>query len=169
MTDLDSLPFAPADSAPNLGAAPARRCLHPKAYRGSLIVDGIAIAACGRCGHQFDPDRQRAGRNARLRGKRTERTEMRRAGIHTGNANKADDGQSADGMFSYQAKAFASSRFPSWMTLELDKLRVAHASKVPVLMVAESAGRGVRGRRIAIVEWSDWLDLHGRHEEGTNG
>ena len=123
------------------------------------VVDGATV--CRRCGHVRDEAASRRGRNNRARGKRVERTEMRKAGQHTGNANGADDGMSVDGLFAYQSKALASGRFPSWMTRELDKLRLAHRGRVPVLLVAETAGRGIKGQRIAVVAWADWLDLHG--------
>ena len=153
----DDLPFDAPDSQPNLGAAPARRHRHEWVRYAN---DGSQWAACSRCNAVRNEDAARRGKNNRARGKRVERAEMRKAGQHTGNANGADDGLSDDGMFAYQSKALASARFPSWMTAELDKLRTARASKVPVLMVAETAGQGRKGRRIAVVEWSDWLDLH---------
>jgi len=162
----DDLPFDAPDSQPNLGAAPARRHRHDwvMAFTVTYAADGSETRAdwlaCRKCNAVRNEDAARRGKNNRARGKRVERVEMRKAGQHTGNANGADDGLSDDGMFAYQSKALASARFPSWMTAELDKLRAARASRVPVLMVAETAGQGRKGRRIAVVEWSDWLDLH---------
>lgn len=158
----DDLPFDLPGAAPAmLAPAKPRTCRHPRQYRGSLIVDGQPIAACSRCGHVINPDAARRGRNARYNGKRQERVEMRKAGIHTGNANQADDGLSVDGLFAYQSKALSTARFPGWQAAELDKLRTAHAAKVPVLLMVELPGRGRKPRKLAVVEWSDWLDLHG--------
>lgn len=163
MTSLDDLEFMDAATPPMLAPAPPRKCSHPKADRVMLRVEAEDSWApgCGRCGHLIDPSRVKAGRNARANGKRLERVEMRKAGIHTGNANKADDGLSVDGMFAYQSKAMGTSRFPGWQALELDKLRQAHGTKVPVLVMVELPGRGRKGRKLAVVEWSDWLELHG--------
>lgn len=173
MTSLDDLDLMDA-TTPATPTGAKRRCGHPKSSRRFVIIeDSVTLGRpreeCGRCGHHFDPDRQRAGRNAQQRGKRHERVEMRRAGIHTGNANKADDGLSVDGLFAFQAKSRASATFPGWMALELDKLRGAHGSRTPVLVVIEAAGQGVMGRKLAVVEWSDWLELHGPvREEGQD-
>jgi hypothetical protein len=147
-----------------------RKCRHIRTWRtfeplpADQQVPGQplkGVSVCGQCGHRFDPELQRRGRNARYNGKRKERVEMRRAGVHTGNANKADDGQSVDGMFAYQSKARATAAFPGWQAFELDKLRVAHQGKVPVLVLIELPGRGNKPRKLAVLEWQDWLDLHG--------
>jgi hypothetical protein len=77
---LDDFPFAPPDSQPNLGAAPARRCLHPKVSR-VFVPDAGPIPGqplsgqitCGRCGAVIDPFRARRGRSARRLGGDTER------------------------------------------------------------------------------------------------
>ena len=163
MTDL---PFLTDGAAPAM-LAPAK----PKPHRHDWLRyenDGRTWAACRRCDAVRNETAARRGRNNRARGKRVERVEMRRAGIHTGNANGADDGLSEDGRFAYQAKAMSSARFPSWMTNELDKLRTARQDKAPVLLVAETPGSGRKGRRIAVVDWSTWLDEHGAPtEEGT--
>lgn len=154
MTSVDDYDLWPP---PESVVETPRKCRHPRQNRRQNS-DGSWY--CGACLHPFDPARQRAGRNARYRGKRIERREMRAAGSHTGNANKADDGLSVDGMFAYQAKSRATSLFPGWQALELDKLRVAHQGKVPVLVVIEAPGPGRKPRKLAVVEWQDWLDLH---------
>ena len=168
--DLDEAlgTFAPP-SADAVMEQPSRKCRHPRDRRitGSVIEAGETRRGwqCGSCGHIASASKIRAGRNARKRGKAVELREMRLAGVHTGNANKADDGQSVDGMFAYQSKAYATAKFPGWQALELDKLRVAHQGKVPVLTIVEKPGPGRKPRKLAVVEWQDWLDLHGTRDE----
>lgn len=161
----DGQPSEPDDRVPP-------PCRHPKYKRL-----GVPLALGGGwecsmdlngCGHRVSREKARAGRNARERGKSIERKEMRLAGKHTGNANKADDGQSSDGMFSFQAKSKVTSLFPGWMQLELDKLRTAHPGKVPVLVIIEAPGAGHKPRKLAVIEWSDWLGLHGKGRLGDD-
>lgn len=157
---LDDVAWYPPDAAVDRETTP-RKCRHPKhLWRWESEPTG-SVRFCSGCGHRFDELAARRGRNSRYRGKRLERVAMREAGIHTGNANKADDGQSVDGMFAYQVKSRATSLFPGWQSIELDKLRVAHAGKVPVLTVIEAPGPGRKPRKLAVLEWRDWLDLHG--------
>lgn len=165
MTDLEWLPAT--DTVPVVETP--RKCRHPRDRR-TQWTDGLGHKGwtCA-CGHVADPLRVRMGRNARYNGKRKERVEMRRAGLHTGNANKADDGQSVDGMFTYQSKARATAAFPGWQATELDKLRIADQGKVPVLVVIELPGRGRKPRKLAVLEWQDWLDLHGDPTKGAAG
>ena len=141
LDDLDSMPFdVPDDLQGDIVVREPRPCKHPKSKRYRTTVEGDGsvyfVTRC-ECGHEFDPSKQRRGKLARLRGKAIERKQMRIAGKHTGNANRADDGVSIDGMFAYQVKSRVTSLFPGWQQLELDKLRTAHGGKVPVLVVIE--------------------------------
>ena len=164
MTDLDAMPFGQA--AGEVVVVTPKKCRRHE-WGATFVVDQATgklleqPRRCSRCGSVRDEEAARRGRNNRSRGKAAERREMRLAGVHTGNANKADDGLSVDGMFAFQAKQRATATFPGWQAAELDKLRFAHAGKVPVLVVVEAPGRGRKPRKLAVLEWADWLALHG--------
>lgn len=155
----DDLPFLAGD-APGYPVTP-RRCRRHQWGCVTYTTDDGYRPTCIRCGKVRDEAAAVRGRRARIRGKSIERAEMRRAGRHTGNAGGADDGLSEDGLFAFQSKSRVTARFPSWQADELDKLRAARSGKTPVLVVIEAPGPGRRARKLAILEWSDWLALHG--------
>lgn len=117
---------------------------------------------CASCGKARDEAASKRGRNARLRGNRYELTVAEElGGRKVGHFGGPED--VTVGMFVIQAKRFAPGRFPGWMADELDKLPRTDG-RVPLLVVSEAAGRGRRGRALAIVTLDDWRSLHGRWE-----
>lgn len=155
---MDDLPFTTGPDRPALGATP--RCKHPKDKRRLALVGDLTITECGRCGHAFDPERQRLGRLNRKRGNAKERAAAKRNGtVRTGHAGGKDDYRTE--LFAFQNKAFKTGRFPAWMTDELDALRREWPDREPVLHVEESPGPGRRPRRIYVMDEKSWLALHG--------
>ncbi len=154
----DDLPFGVPLTDANPAAPAPRKCTHPRQYR---TFDPVGdVWRCLRCGHDFDPVRIKRGRAARTRGNRYE---LQVARGHADGVKVGHHGGPADvligDMFVMQTKRFAAGRFPGWMSDELAKLPRT-GGRIPVLVVGESAGRGVKGRALAIVDYADWLDLH---------
>ncbi len=112
-------------------------------------------------GRPVDPARSRRGRTNRNRGNAIEREWCHRMGFRrVGHYGEAADGIADDGMFAGQCKSLATSRFPGWMSDELDKLRAAKPERTPVLGVIEAPGPGRRARRLVVVDEADWIGLH---------
>lgn len=166
MTDLDDLPFGEPSTPPNLGAPPPRRCTRHSWVR-ETFPDGTVVTSCWRCPAIKDEARSRRGRNVRLRGNHQEREWAKRLGFkRTGHYGGVDDAIEENGLFVGQAKSLATARFPGWMTTELEKLRAAKPSHVPVLGILETPGPGHRPRRLVVVDEADWIALHvGRTNE----
>lgn len=132
------------------------RCRHPKHLR--TTYEGTW--KCESCGHIADADRVKAGRRNRARGNAKERASAKRLGTtRTGQYGGKDDYR--EGLFAFQNKSMVTSRFPGWMTLELDGLRLAWPHLEPVLHVEESPGPGKRARRLYVVDETTWLRIHG--------
>lgn len=158
MTDLD-------DAALWAGAAPAlvvpKRCRRHD-WGATYQNDGREWTPCLRCDHVRNDAASRRGRTNRQRGNAIEREwakrlSLRRVGHHGG----PEDATNA--LFVGQAKSLASGRFPGWMTDELAKLPRTEG-RIPILGVLEAPGPGKRGRRIVVIDESDWIALHGGAE-----
>ena len=176
LEDLDGL-FIPATGPTNAGDT-QRKCSHPKRHRLPILVGEAHTARptrswrCLRCGHQPDPDRQRIGRNNRYRGQRKERKNIRdRLQLqHVGGLNRERDGGDRMDPFVAQHKAYARGRFPQWMLTELDHLRRPGLlpSQTPILVVEQAYGSGHKSRAIVVLEFTDWLLLHGPTPEDAD-
>lgn len=152
MTDL---PFGEPLTPANPAAPGPRKC-----RRHVWVLDPVAdITRCARCPAVRDEARSKAGRRARQRGNRYELQVARSAGgVKVGHHGGPED--VLVGMFVVQTKYFAPGRFPGWMADELAKLPRT-LGRVPLLIVGEAAGRGRKGRALAIVDLADWIGLHG--------
>lgn len=172
MTDLDDAldatgGFSGTEPATNAGET-RRKCTHPRKFRFREFVDlagGATISndVCTRCGHRFDPERQRRGRAVGKRGKAHERDGLRRLGItNVGGLNRERDGGDRLDPFVVQWKSYVPKRFPGWMLDEIGKLRQVGLmpSQTPILAVTE-ARQGVKRRGIVVVDLDDWIALHG--------
>jgi hypothetical protein len=134
-----------------------RKCRHPRPYR--MKVDGVDT--CTSCSHVFDPIRQAMGRRNRKRGNSKELASAKRnATVRSGQFGGKDDYR-VKGLFAFQNKSMVTSRFPGWMTNEIDAVRKAWPDLEPVLHVEESPGPGHRPRRLYVVDEKTWLALHG--------
>jgi len=115
--------------------------------------------ACHICGLRFADyeARQRRGRNNRKRGQRIQRERIE--GL--GDRNLAGNNPNLDGigeLFAYEHKSGGAfpQRFWRWLK------DIPHTSaQVPVLIVTDAPGPGHKARSVVVVDWDDWLDLHG--------
>lgn len=140
---------------PNLAAVP-KPCRHRKEWRTG---DGSGGWAC-RCGHAVSGEKVRQGRRTRSRGNAKERAAAKRNGTQrTGHHGGKDDFRA--GLFAFQNKSMVTTRFPGWMTTELDALRLAWPHLEPVLHVEESPGPGRKARRLYVMDETTWFRLHG--------
>lgn len=150
MTELDHFDLFPEPD----DREPAK-CRHPKWVR--TYADGGWTCSCG---HVASAAKVRMGRTNRSRGNAKERASAKRDGtIRTGHHGGKDDYR--QGLFAFQNKSMVTSRFPGWMTNELDALRLAWSNLEPVLHVEESPGIGRRARDLYIVDGKTWRALHG--------
>lgn len=61
-------------------------------------------------------------------------------------------------LFAMQIKTRLS--LPGWLWAAVDQARGDAGGKVPIVVLSE-VRPGVKARRLVVVEWGDWLDLHG--------
>lgn len=101
---LDDLPFAPPDSASNLGApAPRNACPHPRPNRVSLPGGSYE---CGRCRRVITPEIVSRGRRSRSRGNALERWVCALLGIaRRGQYGGPDDGGGEADWITIQVKS----------------------------------------------------------------
>lgn len=99
---------------------------------------------------------------AKNRGKDFERklvTELNQAGYPTRRVGQFGGKTDVliDGKFAIQAKKFAESRYPGWMTQELEDL--AHEAPLiePALIIESAPGRGKKSQRLVVIDWSSFL------------
>jgi len=141
-------------------------CRHPRSQR--LKALGDLPESCGVCGHQFDPARQKAGRNTRSRRLAIQRERIR--GL--GGTNLAGSTPGLDGlgaMFRYESKTAKPGEPPkgkprittfpehAWAIL---RGIPAPVGQTRVLILTEAPGPGRRARSLVMVEYDDWKALH---------
>ena len=106
-------------------------------------------------------ENQRRGKNNRKRGNAMQAWVCREMGwMNVGAAGGPADGigLAGDAMFSAQVKSGA--RFPGWMQAELDRLPRT-GGRIPVLVIVETPGPGRKRRAVAVLDFTDFRDLHG--------
>lgn len=149
MTDLWT-PTTP----PNSGAAPRRKCAHPRAARRSLEDGG---SACSRCGADIPAASMRRGRTSRRRGNDIERAVAAQLGLkRTGQYGGPDDAR-GDWLVA-QVKSGAS--FPERVWRWLQALP-ADAGQTRAVVLTDAPGPGHRRRAVVVVELEEWVALHG--------
>jgi hypothetical protein len=148
----------PDEPAPNVGAAPRRKCLHPRRDRRPLEDGGTA---CGRCGADIDPVRARRGRNSRNRGNAIEREVAAKLGLRRVGQFGGPDDVRGD-LFAAQVKS--GGRFPETFWRWLQAVPV-DAGQTPLLVVTDAPGPGHRRRAVVILDLEHWAQLHGRTTE----
>jgi hypothetical protein len=154
LSDLDfHYPDAPA---PNVGAAPRRKCRHPKQARSFSDA-----TVCLLCGTVIDPARALRGRRSRNRGNAIEREIAAKLGLRrVGQYGGADDVRGE--LFAAQVKS--GGRFPETFYRWLKAVPV-DAGQTPLLVVTDAPGPGHKRRALVIVDLTDWAALHGRETE----
>lgn len=151
----DELPFGEPLTESNPGAAPRRKCGHPRSSR-LVTTEGWS---CERCGHSVPREASRLGRRNRSRGNDVERVigkqlGLRRVGQFGG---PTDLGESRDPfVVSVKSGGYWTERY--WSEL---KRQVAESSQTRLLVVAETPGRGRKRRAVVILDLDDWIGLHG--------
>jgi hypothetical protein len=155
MSDLDELPFGEPLTSANLGAAPARKCSHPRATR-RLFDDG---QMCMRCGKTLDATTARRGRNNRKRGNDVERVISKQLGLkRVGQfGGPTDVGESTD-PFAVQVKSGGYFSEKYWDQL---KRQTVASSQTALLVVTDAPGPGHRRRAMVVLDLDDWRALHG--------
>jgi len=158
VTTLDDLDLFPAAGPPRPGAAPARKCLHPREHRRSN-EDGMPF--CGRCGKDLDPALARRGRNNRARGNAIERDIARALGLRRVGQFGGPEDVSGE-LFVAQVKSGGafSERYWAWLNA-----LPRNAGQTPLLVVTDAPGPGHRRRALVVLELSDWAGLHGAQPE----
>ena len=151
------------DIRANLGAQrlAGQRARHTHSYRPQVQDDGIVHVCVGRfgCGRVRDEARAKAGRSARKRGNARELELARElGGVKVGMYGGPEDVRA--GMFNVQSKVRAGAAFPGWQWDELAKLPRS-GGRVPVLIVTDAPGHGIRRRAVVVVTLDDWRGLHG--------
>jgi hypothetical protein len=153
--------WPPTEPRPAL--ASPRKCLHPRYGRKPLPNGDVQ---CGRCDKVIAAASARRGRIARQSGNTAERDWCKRLRFtRVGHFGGVEDGLATNGMFVGQAKSFAAGRFPTWMSVELDKLPRTNG-RIPVLGILEKPGSGHRPRRLVVMDEADWIALHAAEVEG---
>ena len=154
---LDSLDLFPQPAAPRPGAAPARRCLHPRAQR-RIVEDGVV---CGRCGREIDPALSVRGRNNRSRGNRDELAVARLLGGRKVGPLGGPHDVEIPGYLRLQCKRL--DRWPS-LARVLTWIDVMQPhDDVRGVTVADTPGPGGRTRRLLIVDLDEYARWHGAY------
>lgn len=154
MTDLDDLPLFDPPDAPRPGAAPARTCKHPRHLRG--LVGEVPV--CTRCGHQFDPQRQRRGRSARYRGTSDELAVARLlGGIKVGHHGGPHDVE-LPGYMRLQSKKLADWPSLAQVVTWLETLQ-PHGD-IRGVTLARVPGPGLKAQRLLVVDLYEFARWH---------
>jgi hypothetical protein len=152
--ELSSLDFHyPDEPAPNVGAAPRRKCLHPRRDRRPLEDGGTA---CGRCGATIDPAKARAGRNNRKRGNAAELTSARVVGGRKMGPLGLPWDVEMPGYARLQVRKYATPESLRKIAAELD--RIGSGAEMPGYIWIEP-GRG--GERLIVFRLADFAERHG--------
>lgn len=158
MTDLDELPFHDPDWPPAAAVeVEPRKCRHPRDRRYPT-ADGWE---CRGCGHSVSRLAVRKGKNARKRGLSLQREAARDLGLSNLQGNGAADAHSETmfGNAAFVAQMKSGGLFPGWMVRELDYLPRGQG-RTPILVVIETPGPGRKARRLVVMDFADFRDLH---------
>lgn len=156
---------------PRLHVAKPRPCKHPRRERivSTLYVDPQVGAPyeerrerCARCGHEFDPAKQRRGRAVRKYGKKEELMDARELGLEPrGTSRDQEDSGGALDPAVVQSKT-GPVHYPSaaWIR-ELDELGRVAAGRPRILVATPKTGRGVKRRKVGILYLDELQALTG--------
>jgi hypothetical protein len=130
------------------------------AWNGVTSEARVPFNVCLRCGKVRDEEAAARGRLNRKRGGTIQRQRNRALGVTNLPGNRPNhDGGEADELFVTESKSGAafSDRYWRWLTGIPRR-----AGQVPLLVVTEAPGHGGRkARSYVVVEFDDWVDLHG--------
>ena len=162
MDDLDKIPdLFGVPSTTGIGAKP--RC---RRHRWILAVDQYDNPQhrCDRCGHVYDPDKAKRGKNNRSRGNAIEREIGKRLGLRRVGQYGGPEDLSGE-LFAVQVKSGGSFPERLWTWL---KAVPANAGQTPLLVVTDAPGPGRRRRRaVVVLELDEWIALHGPTEDAA--
>jgi hypothetical protein len=174
VTDLSDLDFTYPDSpAPNVGAAPRRKCPHPRKDRvrvpewsadvpeSERAIRNISRlqTRCGRCGHAFDPATQRRGRNNKSRGLALQRKVLAAMDLEHIPGNKENhDGRSRGENGLHVAEVKSGLRFNAADYANVVALP-AKAGQARWLVKVETPGPGRKARVTVTTTLEDWQGL----------
>lgn len=128
-------------------------CRHPRDKR-LTTEDGYICTACDR---SVSAERSKRGKNANKAGRR-QSWELAR---DMGGVNHEVEGKSydvLDDLFSYQSKRGGA--FPERIWTALSSIEQV-GGRIPVLVIRDAPGRGIKRRGVVIVRYEDWRSLHG--------
>ncbi len=162
----DDLPFSYGDTPANPGAAPRRKCPHPRAYRHGQSDGAIVVDVCQRCGHEFAPHVTRRNTNNRKRGTSDELAVARLlGGRKVGQLGLPWDVE-VPGFLRVQAKKYAS--WPSVNDLVKWLDAIPQGRELRAVALADCPGAGTRARRLLVLdlhEFSSWFASQGETGE----
>lgn len=146
---IDEIPWEDPDRPFPVGlhtTAP-RKCAHPRGYRTlrpGPVHGGPPESVCTRCGHVFDPVRQRRGANVRKYGKKAELHAARRLGLEPrGTSRDPEDAGGSGDPAVLQSKTGPGFASAAWIR-ELEALEMVAKGRPRILLAAEKPGRGSR-------------------------
>lgn len=127
------------------GGIRPRPCPHPRDARRRIELLGQdPYEVCSRCGHRFDPAKQRRGRNVRGVGKKAELRDARQLGLEPrGTSRDPEDSGGALDPAVVQSKGGPGFASVAWIR-ELEKLERVAAGRPRILLATEKPGRGSR-------------------------
>lgn len=147
---IDEIPWDGPEGPPGdeLHPAAPRKCRHPRDRRQRRFHDDgqgtPAVEYCGACGHVFDPERQRRGKNVRKYGKKAELHAARRLGLEPrGTSRDPEDAGGAGDPAVLQSKTGPGFASAAWIR-ELEALEGVAVGRPRILLAAEKPGRGSR-------------------------
>jgi hypothetical protein len=164
VTDLSDLDFTYPDApAPNVGAAPRRKCRRHEwvTHREAEVGPWQTYTQCRRCQKRQDAAVSRRGRNNRSRGNAIEREVAAKLGLRRVGQFGGPDDVRGD-LFAAQVKS--GGRFPETFWRWLQAVPV-DAGQTPLLVVTDAPGPGHRRRAVVILDLEHWAQLHGRTTE----
>lgn len=139
-------------------------CRHPRESRIFHTADTHPEGkgyVCTKCGRFVPHERSLRGKRANKAGRR----QSWEVAKEIGGTNHESQGEKYDvlnDMFAVQSKK--GTMFPERLHKWLTEIPTVD-DRIPVLVIKDSPGPGTRRRALAVMDWSDWKDLH-LNEEG---
>jgi hypothetical protein len=159
VTDLSDLDFTYPDApAPNVGAAPRRKCRRHEwvTHREAEVGPWQTYTQCRRCQKRQDAAVSRRGRNNRSRGNAIEREVAAKLGLRrVGQFGTPTDVEGE--WLVVQVKSGGA--FPERLWKWLQALN-ANANQTRAVVITDAPGPGHKRRALVVVDLDDWAALH---------